>query len=272
MSMKIEVDPSGLTQEQREAVAGFILAYPKNSAQALNIELNLDTTKAEAKIANLEENLPKSSPDAEVTAAFGAPSIPLAPGVINAPSTANVAPLPIAPVVQPVITSLAVPSVPVPPAPMDVTTNLAAPLSPASGVELDKAGMPWDGRIHSESKSKLSDGNWRKKRGLDPALLSTVESELRQVMGAAPAIPVTAPIAPIAPPAPSPITTSQDPRASFVALIGRASAAIHGGKLTQAEVTEICSKAGVPALPLLANRLDLVDQIAAQVDALIASR
>lgn len=268
MSMKIEVDPSGLSQEQREAVAGFILAYPKNSAQA------------EAKIAKLEENLPKSASDTEVTAAFGAPSIPLAPGVINAPSTANVAPLPIAPVVQPVITSLAVPSVPVPPAPTDVTTNLAAPLSPASGVELDKAGMPWDGRIHSESKSKLSDGNWRKKRGLDPAVLATVESELRQVMGAAPAIPVTAPvaqavpapIAPIAPPAPSPVATSQDPRASFVALIGRASAAIHGGKLTQAEVTEICSKAGVPALPLLANRLDLVDQIAAQVDALIASR
>ena len=28
MSMQINVDPAGLTQEQREAVAGFILAYP----------------------------------------------------------------------------------------------------------------------------------------------------------------------------------------------------------------------------------------------------
>ena len=28
MSMQISVDPAGLSQEQREAVAGFILAYP----------------------------------------------------------------------------------------------------------------------------------------------------------------------------------------------------------------------------------------------------
>ena len=31
MSMQINVDPAGLTQEQREAVAGFILAYPSST-------------------------------------------------------------------------------------------------------------------------------------------------------------------------------------------------------------------------------------------------
>lgn len=31
MSMQINVDPAGLTQEQREAVAGFILAYPSKA-------------------------------------------------------------------------------------------------------------------------------------------------------------------------------------------------------------------------------------------------
>jgi hypothetical protein len=263
--MKIEVDPSGLTQEQREAVAGFILAYPVKSPQSLDLKLNLDTTEA------------------EVAAAFGAPEIPLVPGAIAAPSIANADPLPIVPVAPVAITSLEAPIVPVPPAPTNVITEHAAPLSPASGVELDKAGMPWDGRIHSESKSKLADGSWRKKRGLDPEVLNTVENELRQVMGAAPAIapqseviwPMPAPVppAPVPPVAPvAPVAPSQDPRAAFVALIGRASAAIHGNKLTQAEVTEICAKAGVPALPLLANRLDLVDHIAAQVDALIASR
>ena len=44
------------------------------------------------------------------------------------------------------------------------------------------------------------------------------------------------------------------------------------GKVTQAEITQCCAAAGVPALPLLANRLDLVAQVAAQVDAMIAAR
>jgi hypothetical protein len=57
-----------------------------------------------------------------------------------------------------------------------------------------------------------------------------------------------------------------------VGLVGRASAAIQAGKVTQAEITQCCAAAGVPALPLLANRLDLVAQVAAQVDAMIAAR
>ena len=63
-----------------------------------------------------------------------------------------------------------------------------------------------------------------------------------------------------------------DARAQFVALVGRASAAIQGQKVTQAEVNQCCADAGVPALPLLANRLDLVAQVAAHIDALIAAR
>ena len=63
-----------------------------------------------------------------------------------------------------------------------------------------------------------------------------------------------------------------DARQQFVGLVGRASAAIQAGKVSQAEVTQICAAAGVPALPLLANRLDLVAHVAAQVDGLIASR
>ena len=63
-----------------------------------------------------------------------------------------------------------------------------------------------------------------------------------------------------------------DARAQFVALVGRASAAIQGQNVTQAEVNQCCVDAGVPALPLLANRLDLVAQVAAHIDALIAAR
>ena len=185
-------------------------------------------------------------------------------------------------------------------------------MTPANGVELDKDGLPWDSRIHVESKNKNADGRWRKKRNLDAAVAAQVEAELRQVMGAAPAplaqgvAPVTTPVSvaasttvppaptgavpqPVAPPpAPAPVAGAApsmpaapsaapgevpaDARQQFVGLVGRASAAIQAGKVSQAEVTQICAAAGVPALPLLANRLDLVAHVAAQVDGLIASR
>jgi hypothetical protein len=37
-------------------------------------------------------------------------------------------------------------------------------------------------------------------------------------------------------------------------------------------VNQCCADSGIPALPLLANRLDLVASVAAKIDALIAAR
>ena len=107
-----------------------------------------------------------------------------------------------------------------------VTGNAAPPVSPAAtpvspaaspqptaapaGVETDKNGLPWDERIHSGPKDKRpknADGSWRKRRGVDDALVEQVEAELRQVMGAtgnpAPAAP-TAAASPEPAPAPAP--------------------------------------------------------------------
>ena len=85
-------------------------------------------------------------------------------------------------------------------------TGNAAP----AGVETDKNGLPWDERIHSGPKDKRpknADGSWRKRRGVDDALVEQVEAELRQVMGAtgnpAPAAP-TAAASPEPAPAPAP--------------------------------------------------------------------
>lgn len=86
-------------------------------------------------------------------------------------------------------------SAPTPPAPP------AAPVPPApatsGAVELDKAGLPWDERIHSGTKSTVADGTWKKKRGVDASLVAQVEAELRGL-----AAPV-APVAPAATPAPA---------------------------------------------------------------------
>lgn len=359
MSMTISVDPSGLSQEQREAVAGFILAYPAkcagtcgNKPHTLDLEVRVDTTKAVAAVDALAAHthaagLPGAvtqaldpeiaqlvkedgefqasvafggpQPDPMAAAAFGGAQAPLPPGATAAPSTAVAVPFSTAPAATTETISAATLSAPVPNAPtapaMGAPTALgAAPSTPASGVEVDKDGLPWDARIHTESKAKNADGRWRNKRNLDANLKAQVEAELRQVMGApsaplapaaspaqqaapvtiptavpappsAPALPVApvppAPSVPVAGAAPSmPVAPNaapagevpQDARQQFVGLVGRASAAIQAGKVTQAEVTQICAAAGVPALPLLANRLDLVAHVAGQVDALIASR
>ena len=301
MSMQISVDPAALSQEQREAVAGFILAYPssagtcghavaeipafihKDTADAGLVEVGRTIAPAVNELEVLQHDHESTLPVAafgqpvvdEAAAAFGVPAVPLAPSTPAIAAGSIVAPPPAANT-----------------APITTTPGVA---SSAAGVDLDAKGMPWDNRIHAESKGKIADGTWRKKRNLDPALVAQVEAELRQVMGAAPAAPLapavpapppTAPIAPVvvsapqvtAPPAPAVAPAAPagevpaDARAQFVALVGRASAAIQGQKVTQAEVNQCCADAGVPALPLLANRLDLVAQVAAHIDALIAAR
>lgn len=313
MSMQISVDPAGLSQEQREAVAGFILAYPgsagtcgsavaeipafihKDTADAGLVEVGktASTFKAyqpqEATDVELEKlqhdqestlpaaafgNIPTGGiayndpPGSDPVAVFGVPAAPLAVSTPEIAAAATVAPPP-----------------PANTAPITTTPGV---VSSAAGVDLDTKGLPWDGRIHADSKNKIADGTWRKKRNLDPALLAQVEAELRQVMGAAPAAPFVSPVAVVAPPPPVDVKPSiatpvslpsgtpgdvpQDARQQFVGLVGRASAAIQGQKVTQAEVNQICADSGIPALPLLANRLDLVATVASRIDALIAAR
>lgn len=349
MSIQISVDPAGLSQEQREAVAGFILAYPAkcagtcgNNPHTVDLEVRVDTTKAVAAVDALAAHahaagLPGAvtqtldpeiaqlvkedgefqasvafggpQPDAMAAAAFGGAQSPLPPGAVAAPSTAGAVPFSTVPAATTGTTSAGTLSAPVPNAPTAPVTGAptalgAASSTPAIGVEVDKHGLPWDGRIHAGTKRKNADGSWTAKRGVDPTLVAQVEAELRAVMGApaatplapAPAAPIPAPQAasvtmptagvassavavtappapaPAAPVAPAPVAPSGDARQQFVGLVGRASAAIQGGKVTQAEVNQCCADAGVPALPLLANRLDLVPQVAADVDALIAAR
>lgn len=299
MSMKIEINPAGLNQEQREAVCGFILAFPVSTATPVvavpsefDKEIGYLAKEGEAFDASVAFDKPAGDPAA--AAVFGSGVNPLAQGATAAPFIAAVVPSPTAPVV-PVdsSTSTTVPAIPAPIVPVaDAPMAPVAPTNPASGVELDKHGLPWDARIHAGTKRKNADGSWTAKRGIDQALVTTVEAELRQVMAAgvpaapvapvapiAPPAPPTPPVAPVAPPAspvaptaPAPEAPSADGRTLFVGLIGRASAAMNAGKLTQEEVSQICGKFGIPALPLLANRLDLVAQVASEIDALIAAR
>jgi hypothetical protein len=144
---------------------------------------------------------------------------------------------------------------------------------------VDSSGLPWDARIHASSKTTNADGTWRAKRGVDPILVRKIEGELRGVM----AIPAPAPVpaatqavlippAPPAVPVPAPVQITPQMQADFVALVGRASSAMNAGKITEAEVNQCAQSAGVPSLPLLGSRLDLLPQVAAMIDGIIAGR
>lgn len=61
-----------------------------------------------------------------------------------------------------------------------------------NAVDLDGEGLPWDARIHASSKAKLAKApnGWKKKRGVDAAIVAQVEAELRAAMQAGPANPI----------------------------------------------------------------------------------
>lgn len=156
-----------------------------------------------------------------------------APGAA-APSTAGVATFPTAPApvpaAPPATTAPPVASVPAPPPapPVTAPSAPAAPSIPApvAGTPVDSEGLPWDGRIHANTKSKIGDGTWRIARNMDDATVAAVKAELRQIMGvpapapavaAAPAIP-TPPAVPPAPQIPPPpVATPAPPSAPSAA-------------------------------------------------------
>jgi len=80
--------------------------------------------------------------------------------------------------------------------------------------EVDSTGLPWDGRIHSGKKTKTAAGAWRALKGVDVALVTAVEAELRALaspnVSAAPSpvpvgvTPAVAPVPPATPPSVAP--------------------------------------------------------------------
>lgn len=71
----------------------------------------------------------------------------------------------------------------------------SAPTSTASvaGIELDAEGLPWDKRIHSDAaERKTQKGVWKKRRGVQDALVAQVEAELRAALAANPGAAVPA--------------------------------------------------------------------------------
>jgi hypothetical protein len=237
--LKISAELESLSPAQRESLAGFILSYPNTLPH--QVTDNKDDDAVVIPAFSVAEDLDAIF-DAEAAAIFGKAIEP-------------------APAAGPVLV----------PSPMDD--------------RLDKNGIPWDERIHASSRAKTTDGCWRKKRGVEDATVTQVEAELKALMGlpvvAAPCkvcnstAPghVTGGVACISPtvaiPPPPPVASVVEDRQAYVTLISKASAAIGAKKLTAEQLAAAVIAAGVPSLPLLANRLDLVPQVMAAIEAII---
>lgn len=174
------------------------------------------------------------------------------------------------------------PATVVPPPPMNSapTTPTPGPVSSDAGagsVELDKNGLPWDGRIHASTKRKNADGSWTAKRGVNAGLITQVEAELRAQVAQVPAPGVAAapaplpiptavpanngltpgsaglpssPVTPAAPGGESPDTAQSAP-ATFEQLMPRITAAVTAGLMPPTAVGAACAAQGVASVVTL---------------------
>lgn len=167
----------------------------------------------------------------------------------------------------------------------------------------DSEGVPWDARIHSNPPSFVKGDIWRKKRGVDETLYTTVTAELKAAMAApaAPA-PVEAPSAPAAPaadpaqafappppaaaaappppveqaapaaPAATPAPAAPAPDASYTAdmagfakLMSRITT-LEAGGMVPTRKNEVAVQLGLSAARDLVHRQDLIPAFGAMID------
>lgn len=148
-------------------------------------------------------------------------------------------------------------------APAPVPVPPAAALAPTpSGTTLDKDGLPWDHRIHAGTKTQNKDLSWKKKPGVDPALVTQVEAELRALMsipvGGVPPAPPQPPSAPaLTPPPPPPAPAGK----SAVELFQQMSGECTGNPTLATGVQQLIAQLGLGSLGGLIARPDLVPQV-----------
>ena len=207
------------------------------------------------------------------------------PTAADAPSSAAAVSSTTAPVVAPA--SSTTPAVPVPPAPAAAQTTgetapaAAAPAPASADSPRDKAGLPWDARIHSSGQSMNSgDGLWKRKRGVSEHTVALVEAELRAQLGLAAPVPAAVEVAPVIPAPPAavevapvvPAAPAAAPAAgvSFVAVMGKVTALMSAGKLSQDDIARTCESVGGPGarLPDLSRMPDALAAFNAHLDAL----
>lgn len=161
----------------------------------------------------------------------------------------------------------------------------------ANATNVDKSGLPWDRRIHSDATERLTkEGYWKRRRNIDDATVATVEAELRALM-AIPAAPVatfvpqeagtytgavevegglvdtdtgeftpSVPTPPAPPAPPAPAATKPVDFAGFMRLL---TPRIQAKELTHVQVNEALAALDLKSVPQLAQRTDLIPSVVA---------
>lgn len=255
VTLKVGVDTSEL-RETLDAVSAQVAARPRQSDQVVADAV----ARAEAdKLAALEAENPQfgqqplptgavplygdaaqAQARADVLAAG-----PLAPSAAPSPAVAE------ASASAPAAAPASIPSPP--PAASAVPSPPPAAATPAPAAAVDSKGLPWDERIHASSRAKIADGSWRMKRGVEPALVTKVEAELRaQIPPAAPpttfaAAPANG--APVPPPptpaAPAPLPPGP-PELTFGIVASRIGKAVTAGTLSGNVLSVKLAQLGFP--------------------------
>lgn len=100
------------------------------------------------------------------------------------------------------------------------------PAVAAAAGDVDSTGLPWDERIHAETKAKNKDGSWRNRRGVDKTVIASVETQLRAALPPRVEQPAPAPFTPPpaaaagAPFAPAPFAPTAEPAPTPEQLFG----------------------------------------------------
>jgi hypothetical protein len=150
------------------------------------------------------------------------------------------------------------------------------PVMAVGGPLYDADGLPWDGRIHSSSKALLVDGKWRQRRNTDPAVVAAVTAELRAALGApaAPAVVEAVPppaidaylagiMAPVPPPPPPVLAVVPPPSVDTTMTFPEFMKAITAARIPPGTVLDACKAVGMPSIPALNQRPDLIPTVAA---------
>ncbi len=171
-----------------------------------------------------------------------------------------------------------------PPPPPGAGAGAPPPPPPgAAAVETDSSGLPWHADIHASTKSKNTDGTWKKKRGVQEAVVTRIEAELRALHPATPAAPPPPPPgaaalpplnqAPPAPPAtpaapPPPPPPANNGALDFVGLMQKITDGLNSNppRYTQQMVNDACARCGVPNAMAVSTRPDLAPTIGQWLD------
>lgn len=162
-----------------------------------------------------------------------------------------------------------------------------APQAGQSNLSFDSAGIPWDARIHAETKAQKKDGTWRTKRGVDKDYVKQITDELRaqhsdvsqatippvpgqaQQEATAPPPPTVSAPTNTAPPPPTtvaPTTASAGQITTFPDFMKAVTQYMAANGITMIDINNMLSSTmGIQSAAMLSNKPELIPQALANI-------